>query len=121
MCRRWPNVLRVDLGGGFRLVAREAHRTIELPLPVHDPEPVGLQQTLIDARGAHGLPLPDQVIEDRTRLVGCRRLAVHRGARQSSAAEAPARAASEMPAAAPSAPSRRRACEDVLCRFLIAP
>ena len=67
------------------------------------------------------MSLPDEVAEDRARPLGSCRIAVHRGARQNTAAEAPAIAASETPAAAASAPGRRCDCEDILCRFPIAP
>jgi hypothetical protein len=78
-------------GGCLRLLPCGAQCAGELPLPVHDPQPVGLQQTLVDTGITHALALPDQVVEDRARpLRGCR-IPAHLGARrQSKAADAPA-------------------------------
>jgi hypothetical protein len=78
------------LGGCLRLLPCGAQCAGELRLPIHDPQPIRLQQTLVGAGITQALTLPDQLVEDQARpLRGCR-IPAHLGARQSKAADAPA-------------------------------
>src|SRR5581483_4866669 len=103
MCLRRPSVV-FSLRGALRPRVLGGQCACELKLPVDDAEPVRLEQARIGRVELHPLPLPDQVVEDRANLLGRDHSSVSHGrVLQRRAADAPAYARSERPAASPTA------------------